>query len=315
MKMTKSIPILILGVFSMEHAVFAGELSQDHVSLDLTMLSRDSDSSVTYLYDNNGNTTVSDDIPLEKSDNFNDDADTGYRLSGSKQLSSRWSINGGLMSSEMSYSETRTEPAGQLTVFQLNNTNEFDSAQSVKSSYESELSQVEINAVYNFSDNIDFLVGLGQLSLDETFRIVSDDTGFVGVGTYRIKTSNDMMGPHAGIALTHKTSDKLGFYLVGKMGWYDNDTEQQQQVSGDPSLPRSNKGSDSESSTIMDIRLGMNYYFSKQVSVNLGYQLINITNVALASGQFDITSAGSNEVNGDNDIDWDGFNLGVRYTF
>jgi opacity protein-like surface antigen len=280
------------------------------------MLSRDSNSSVTYLYDNNGNVNdVSDDIPLATSDNFNDDADTGYRLSGSKKLSSKWSINAGLMSSEMSYSETITEPAGQLTVFPLNNTDQFDAADSVKTSYDSDLSSEEINAVYNFNDKIDFIIGLGHLSLDEKFRITSDDTTAAGIGTYTINTGNDMTGFHAGIAISHKATDKVGLYFVGKIGWYDNDTDQKQRVD-DTSLPlRVNSGSDNESSTVYDIQLGASYDINKQLAVRLSYQLISISNVALASSQFDVTSTGTNAVNGDNDIDWDGFNLGVRYTF
>jgi len=307
--------ILVCSLFITHNTLIAGELSQDHVVFDLTQLSRDSDVDINYLYDNNGTVnSPGDDTVLATTGNFNDDADVGYRLSGSKKLSGSWSINLGIMSAEMESTDLFSDATGQLEIFRNPLTTNFDAAHSVQAVYSSELSSEEVNAVYQYSDNVDFIVGLGHLSLDESFKIISDDTAFSGVGRYTINTSNDMSGVHAGVALSHKTTEDFGFFLVGKVGWYNNDTKQNQQVT-DLSFTRNNTGSSSESSTVYDLRLGVNYYFTRQFVMNLAYQTINISNVALASSHFNTTQFGSDAVNSSDDINWDGLNLGVSYIF
>lgn len=307
--------ILICCLLVTYNTLIAGQLSDDHVGLDFTQLSRDSDVAIAYLYDNNGtvNNSVDDSI-LATTSNFNDEADVGYILSASKNLIGSWSINIGIMSTEMESTDLFSDSSGQLEIFQSPLTTEFDAAHSVQAVYTSELSSQEINAVYQLNNNFDFLVGLGQLSLDESLKIISNDTGTIGVGIYTINTYNDMSGAHAGVVLSHKATNNFGFFLLGKLGWYNNDTKQNQQVT-DLSFNRNNSGSSSESSTIYNLKLGVNYYFSRQFLMSLGYQSINISNVALAASHFDTTNLGSNTVDDSKDISWDGVNLGISYVF
>jgi opacity protein-like surface antigen len=195
-------------------------------------------------------------------------------------------------------------------------TESFDGADSVKASYLSELSGVAVNAVYRFSDSVDFMVGVGQMDLDEKFKITSVDPGSLirpDGGTYRIRTENDMFGPHLGVAWNAMFSEKWGGYLVGKVGWYDNDSKQRQRVVDN--VTRVNRGSDSGTSMVTDIRLGLNYNFSSQLSVNAGYQLVQISDVALAESQFNDSEPGSNDIDNSGEIDWDGFNLGLKISF
>ncbi|MDH3763624.1 MAG: BBP7 family outer membrane beta-barrel protein, partial [Gammaproteobacteria bacterium] len=263
-----------------------------------------------------------DDLPLGSTSSFDDDADTGYRISASLKLAERWYFNGAIMASEMSSSDSFSDPTAQLEVIRQSVTENFDSADYVQTSYDSDLSGVDLNAVYRFSDSLDFMVGIGQLSLEEKFKIVSNDTSSVlapGEGRYVMNTDNDMLGPHFGAAWNPMISGKLGFYVVGKFGWYENDTEQRQRLDDDPAnnvlFSRSNSGSDSGTSTITDIRLGLNYDFTQQFAATVGYQIIKISDVALAEDQFDTTQAGSNDVDDDGEIDWDGFNLGLKVSF
>jgi opacity protein-like surface antigen len=123
-----------------------------------------------------------------------------------------------------------------------------------------------------------------------------------------------MQGIHAGVAFNYAMANGFGFYLQGKVGWYDNDASQNQQFV-DTAFTRNNSGSSSQNSTVYDLRLGVNYQFNAQTSMNLGYQVIDISNVALAESHFDTSIAGSNAVHDDNDVRWDGFNLGVNYRF
>jgi hypothetical protein len=293
----------------------AGGLSDNQFDLDLTSFSRDSDSSVTYVYDNSGtvNNRV-DDLPLGSTSSFDDDADTGYRISASWRLTGKWALNGAIMASEMSASDSFSDSGAQLEVFRSPHTQEFDAANSVRASYLSEFSGEELNAVYRYSETIDFFLGLGHLSLEERFRMISDDTALVGSGSYVIRTDNDMLGPHVGVALDHMYGDKFGVYLIGKIGWYDNDADQRQRVD-DPVLARSNRGSASQTSSVSDIQIGLSYYFTEEFALNFGYQAIEISDVALAEDQFDTTQAGSNDVDDGGDIDCDGFNLGLKVSF
>lgn len=296
-------------------ALKAGGLGDSQFGLDLTSFARDSDGSVTYVYDNSGTVNApADDLPLGSTSSFDDDADTGYRISASWKFTDKWAVNGAILSSEMSASDKFSDPGGQLEVFRSPITNEFDAANSVRASYLSELSGEELNAVYRYSETVDFYLGLGHLSLEERFRIVSDDTGSVGTGSYVIRTDNDMLGPHVGVALDHMYGDKFGVYLIGKIGWYDNDADQRQRLD-DFALTRSNRESASQTSTVSDIQIGLNYYFSEEFALNFGYQLIKISDVALAENQFDTTLAGSNDVDDGGEIDWDGFNLGLKVSF
>ena len=118
----------------------------------------------------------------------------------------------------------------------------------------------------------------------------------------------------AGLAANYKASGKINIFLVGKIGLYDNSSNQNQTVT-DTTLNRSNSGSKSGSSTITDVKLGMKYSFSKQVVINLDYQLINVSDVALAESHFNTTAGGSNVVQNNGDLEWSGFNLGLTYLF
>lgn len=294
----------------------AGPLAENHVSIDLTRLSRDSNASVVYVYEEIG-PALDPFVPLSATDSFDDDADTGYSISGSYSLNNRWSFNASLLQSEMDVSETFVDSAGNLTVFTPQNTNEFDAAQFVQGSYTSELSGFDLNAIYRLNEHVDFLAGLGILGLDERFEIISDDNGFAGVGRYTIQIKNDMQGLHVGVALNYMPLDKLNLYFVGKLGRYDNDSEQRQQAvdSGLPVSPRINSASGSTDATITDLRVGVNYLFTEQLALDFGYRLISVTDIALAESQFDTSSAGPADIVDDDDIDWDGYSLGLRYAF
>ena len=308
---------LLICFLFLHFSVRAGGLGENHVSLELNSLSRDSDASVTYVYDNAGTLGSSDDLPLGSTSSFDDDADTGYLVSGSFEFTEKWSINATIMASEMDSVNDFSDPISRLDVFRdIDFTESFDSADSVEASYFSELSGVDINAVYRYSDTIDLMVGVGQMNLDEKFEIISVDSGSLirpDGGTYTIHADNDMFGPHLGVAWSHKFSEKWGGYLAGKIGWYENDREQRQRV--EDNVTRTNSRSDSGTSMVTDIRLGLNYHFSSQFAVNAGYQLIQISDVALAESQFDDTPVGSNDIDSSGEIDWDGFNLGLRITF
>lgn len=311
--------ILTLTVFMIVPlASFAGALSDNNLSIELNSLERDSDDSVTYVYDYGVSILNSDDdIPRGSTGSFDDDADTGYLVSGSFELTEKWSINAAIMESEMDSSDSFSDTNGRLDVFRdVDFTESFDGADSVKASYLSELSGVAVNAVYRFSDSVDFMVGVGQMDLDEKFKIDSVDSGSLirpDGGTYKIRTENDMFGPHLGVAWNAMFSEKWGGYLVGKVGWYENDSKQRQRV--EDNVTRVNKGSNSDTSMVTDIRLGLNYSFSSQFAVNAGYQLIQISDVALAESQFDDTPAGNDDIDSSGEIDWDGFNLGLKISF
>jgi len=298
--------------------LLAGQLSTDLLTLDANILHRDSDTNTIYLYNNNGTVNnPADDIPLAGTGSFSDDADVGFRLAGTKQLSNKWSINVGILSSELSKTDSFTDPSSQLEIFRLPITDNFDSATSVSAAYNSKLQNIEVNAVYRFSGSLDLFAGLTQIKLDERFKIVSNDplSTVPGVGTYTINTNNKLIGPQIGISYNYKPGTKYSLYVIGKLAWMNNDASQNQYVDDAPTFIRSNNASDSHSSSMYDVKLGVNYYFTQQLAMNLAYQYIKVSDVVLAEGQFDTTIAGSNALKISDGVSWAGFSIGLGYYF
>ena len=299
------------------HSV-AGELSNDQIAVEANILQRDSDHNTIYLYNNNGTVNNSvDDTALAGTGSFSDDADIGYRLSGSKQLTSKWTINAGLLNSKLAKTDSFSNSGNQLEIFRLPLTDNFDSANTVSAAYDSKLQNIEVNAVYRFSGSLDLFAGLTQVKLDEQFKIISNDplSTVPGVGTYTINTNNKMLGPQIGLAYNYKPGAQYSLYFIGKLAWLKNDSSQSQIVDDAPTFTRNNSASDSHSSAMYDVKLGVNYYFTQQLAVNVGYQYIKLSDVALAESQFDTSSSGSNTINASDNISWGGFTLGLGYYF
>lgn len=305
----------ILAMCCLSSNIFAAELSDDHISVDILQLSRESGKSFIYLYDNGGTpNTPANDTALDTTKTFSDTAEPGYRLSGSKKISEKWAINVAILNEKMDITRSFSSPAGRLEIFQNSLTNEFDSAHTVQSDYRSTLGIEDISSIFKYSDALDFILGIGHIKLNEKFKMTSDDTGTVGIGTYNIHTDNNMLGINAGINYSLKTTDKFGVIFTGKIGWYENKAEQRQQLN-ENGLTRNNSGSDSTSSTLTDLRLGLYYHVSQKLSININYQETNITNVALAESHLNTTASGSNLVVSSDDIKWSGLNLGLSYMF
>lgn len=295
---------------------FAGELSADQIAINANLLKRDSGKNIIYLYNNNGTVNNSaDDIPLAGTDSFSASNDVGYQLSGSKHLAGNWSINAGWLNSELSKTDNFTDPSMQLEIFRLPITNNFDSADSVSAAYSSKVQNLEINAVYRFSDNLDLFAGLAQVKLDEQFKIVSNDSLAAGAGTYTINTKNKMLGPQLGLAYAYKPAQNYQIYFVGKLAWLNNDSSQNQFVDDSPTYTRSGSASDSHSSMYYDLKLGLKYRITQQLAINLAYQYINVSDVALAESQFDTSASGSNTIKYGDSVSWSGASLGVGYYF
>lgn len=296
--------------------LLAGQLSADQVMLEANILHRDSDKNTVYLYNNNGTVNnAADDIALAGTGGFSSDADTGYRLSGSKRLSASWSINAVLSSSELSKTDTFIDPSSHLEIFRSPLTANFDAANYVSAAYYSRLRTAEVNAIYRLGGSMDLLAGITRLKLDEQFKIVSDDNLAAGIGTYTINTDNKMLGPQIGLAYSYKPGARYRIYFIGKLAWLSNDASQNQYVDDAPTFTRNNSASVSHSSTMYDFKVGINYYFTDQLAANLGYQYIKITEVALAESQFDTTAAGPATLTASDSVSWGGFSLGLGYYF
>lgn len=313
---SKIIHLLILSFVST--SLLAGNLSETHISLDTPQLTlkRDSGKSITYLYDNGGTANVVDnDTSLDTTNNFNN-IEPGYRISASNKLSSSWSFNAQFVNNNMYESRSFKDTNGQLEIFQLSLTENFDSAHSVQASYKSDFDADEVSAIYNFSDNVDFILGFGYMTFVEKMQIISDDTGAgaTGIGVYTILTDNLLIGLHAGIALDFKPTNNTGVYLIGKIGYYNNLANQSQKVS-DVSFQRFNSGSTQENSTVTELRMGLSYFYSKEIALNLGYQSFNISNIALAETHFNTSSAGINNVFANDNLEWSGVSFGFNYIF
>lgn len=297
----------------------AGQFGETRVGIELLQLERDSDPDVVYLWDNKGTVSHADDTVVDSTATFDDSADTGYRISAAKKITEKWSIHGAYLSSgKLDETKSFSDPAAQLTVFwntALTPTDHFDAADFVQANYTSELDNFEVNAVYAMSERIDLFAGVSKLNLDESFKIYSIDTGTPGSGQYNIYTSNELLGAQLGLNMNFTATKRFDIYFLAKMGWYNNSSEQRQTLS-DPVVisNRDVKVSDDTSSTAYELRLGGTYDFGNNILMNLGYQYLKITDVALAESQFDGETGGTTLSNND-EITWQGLQLGVSYFF
>lgn len=317
MLLRKKILITILILFPGLGAAHAGPMSQTQVGVELLQLERDSNQDVIYLWDNKGTASHTDDTPVDTTASFDDSADPGFRLSAAKKLSEKWSIHGAYTTfGKLDKTRSFSDPLAQLTVFwngALIPNQEFDSADFVQAGYTSELDNIEINAVYAMSDKLDVFAGFSRMNLDESFKIFSDDYALPGTGQYNIDTSNELLGVQLGFNLNYPATDKLGLYVLAKLGWYDNSAEQKQTVT-DPVYNRNASASADGSATAYEIRLGASYDFGNQILVNLGYQYTRVNDIALAESQLDVLDGGT-KLSTDGEIAWQGINLGLMYYF
>jgi opacity protein-like surface antigen len=293
----------------------AGSMSETQIGVELLQLERDSNQNIIYVWDNAGNVGIhADDTAVDTTGSFDDTADPGFRLNAARKLTDKWSIHGAYTTfGKLDKTSTFSDPSAQLDVFWTGGTQEFDSADIVQASYTSELKNFEVNAVYAMSDRLDVFAGVSQMTLDESFKVFSDDYGLTGTGQYNIDTSNDLLGVQLGINLSHPATDSLNLYVLAKLGWYNNSAEQKQTVT-DPVYNRNASASGDGSSTVYEIRLGGSYDFGNNILMNLGYQYTTVTDVALAESQFDVVGGGA-ALSSDGEIAWQGLNLGLSYYF
>ncbi len=158
----------------------------------------------------------------------------------------------------------------------------------VNAEYDSSMHNIEANVRWWPFDRLSILAGFRYLMLNEDLTIQQDiGPGFIE--THEIKTHNTLLGGHVGlegVILRFKDAfmqgDELNFGGWAKGGYFNNHIETD--IALTP-IPFAAEGSDDKSSFLAEGALNIGYKITKNVAVDLRYQVLWIQNVGLAPEQ------------------------------
>jgi hypothetical protein len=165
--------------------------------------------------------------------------------------------------------------------------------------YDSKLHNIEANVRWWPFDRLSILAGFRYLMLDENLDI-TQDIGPGTIATHEIETANTLLGGQVGlegIIVRFKDAffqgDEISFGGWAKGGYFNN------HIKTDISITTTTyaaKGSDDKSSFLCEGALNIGYKITKNVAVDLRYQVLWIQNVGLAPEQVTGSDPGSSGI-------------------
>jgi hypothetical protein len=163
--------------------------------------------------------------------------------------------------------------------------------------YQSQLNNVEFNCIKSCClccSQIDFLCGFRYLNLNETFRITGTDFQ-EGTSNYNVHTDNNLYGLQMGGRYTRYWSDLWSFQLTGKSGLFLNEVHESQAATDFPnnSTPFSLRDRISARGSAVAMLGELDFILIRRLSdtwsLRVGYTVIGLGGLALASDQLDFT--------------------------
>jgi hypothetical protein len=197
----------------------------------------------------------------------------------------------------------------------------------INARYESELHSGELNYRYCSRSWLTLLGGVRYLQLDEEFgaQFLSVDPTIVGPLTINSEALNDLYGAQLGadINLFESRDGNLRVSGIGKTGLYYAHSENRQSVAsfnaaGAPVFAVASRDVDDRVALVAEAGGQVSYKITGNVAVVVGYQVLFLQDVALASDQI---AAGGNiaapsarlDTNGD--VLFHGANAGLMFGF
>lgn len=162
--------------------------------------------------------------------------------------------------------------------------------------YESNLNSLEFNYRYALTPPSEqsfatLTAGLRYMSIDEGFNLTSLDgsTRLGGnIGTYRIRTNNDLLGLQVGVDSGVQLTPSLGLGLSAKAGLMLNFNSQNSVFTNDNGLPTvlAGAGSSTSLSPVFELEGTARWDISDNFTLKTGYHLLALGGVATAPAQF-----------------------------
>jgi len=166
--------------------------------------------------------------------------------------------------------------------------------------------------------SVEWFAGVRYLDIGSDLNITVGrrELGGMEEGSYNIQAGNHLIGGQLGVRL-RRTVNRLGWELTGKAGVYANDAEQSQSVIDFPLFPLRPTTSAQGGNTafVGEINFSGIYRLTDVWSAKVGYNVIWIEGLALASDQLDFnfaTSPSGNQLHASGGLLLHGVNLGLE---
>lgn len=165
---------------------------------------------------------------------------------------------------------------------------DFDNADVMNVSYQSRINNVEFNVLRDHY-YLAWLAGFRYISLEEEFNIAA--TNGLNTSNYSTRSSNNLFGGQIGArAFFH--GRHLEWEVTGKVGLFGNAASQSQLVGdiNDTVILRDSSSDGAAVCFVGDLNISASYRLNHVWSVRAGYNIMEITGLALAPDQLDFTS-------------------------
>jgi hypothetical protein len=189
---------------------------------------------------------------------------------------------------------------------------DYFAADTIQVSYGSRIQNVEANLWRSF-DKVDVLGGFRHFGMFDDFRLATFDADTFQ-SDYRIDTRNHLYGGQVGLRLNF-VGEYFSFRPEAKFGVLGNSNGQSSTVRdlNNSLLLRDVDVSGRTTSTLSELRLVGDSKLTKYFSVNYGYNLLWVTNLAHAPNQLDFTdtAASSQFLNDSHSVFLHGASVGL----
>ncbi|MCC9608378.1 BBP7 family outer membrane beta-barrel protein [Blastopirellula sp. JC732] len=180
----------------------------------------------------------------------------------------------------------------------------------------SKIQNVELN-VTKTAGNLQLLAGFRFFGLTEDLTISSYDADTF-LSDYRVKADNHLYGGQLG-ARYHEQWNRLSLYGETKLGIYDNSSDNSTLFRdlNNTLVLRNTRNNANSTSFVGELRFGVDYLLTEHLHATLGYNMLWVTDVALAPYQLDFTDTmtSSQFLDDSHSVFYHGINVGLVATF
>ena len=243
--------------------------------------------------------------------------DNNITLSATYWGLQQWSVGDAIYGDAYDFAYPVLNYSPYLKLSSPANLNGFDD--SLSYTYRSQIQNVEFNAMYRLNSfnpycELNWLVGARYVYFSDGLTLTGVDDYYQATEQLTSNTTNNLVGVQTGLQFTHgwaRFQWDFGF-KVGLMAnlYQQQKTDTASEVGGLPAgynpYDVSNKSSDL--SALFEVTLGARYRLSDNLWLRLGYQVYDITGLALAPKQL----GGYNHTG---NVCLDGFSIGLQATF
>jgi len=190
---------------------------------------------------------------------------------------------------EWSQSEGPVDSAGGAVVWYQTPLGNIVFPNTINAEYDSKIHNIEANLRWWPFDRLSILAGFRYLMLNEDLTIQQDIGPGLTLATHEIDTANTLLGGQVGVEGTilkfkdaFMQGDEISFGGWAKGGYFNNHIKTDVTIT---TTTLAGKGSDDKSSFLAEGALNVGYKITKNVAVDLRYQVLWIQNVGLAPEQ------------------------------